>query len=329
LPYIIHCNDNPEMAGDGLLAARKYAQIAPASAHATHMPSHIFAQLGLWDEMEQSNQVSLRAAEQDTNASPCEKVGNTLHAMSYLVLALAETGRVAEARTVLERAKRVRSSVSGADLCYDAAAEVLSGYVVETGEWDWAKQIRVEGNPGSNTTLLLWLAIGIAAARTGNDVRANEAEQNLVALRDARGKLPGGTPQNSMEVLRLAIAGWRAEQLGRNVEAVRDLREASDLQDRPGTSYVTIKPVREMLADLLLLDGDPGQALTEYKTVLAQKPNRFNSLNGAGSAAFAQGDVAVAKSYYSQLLAFAKGDERPELVTARIRMQENSSEITR
>src|ERR1700730_9635287 len=215
------------MAGDGLLAARKYAQIPPASAHATHMPSHIFAQLGLWDEMEQSNQVSLRAAEHDTNASPCEKVGNTLHAMSYLVL--AQTGRVAEARTVLERAKRVRSSVSGADLCYDAAAEVLSGYVVETGEWDWAKQIRVEGNPGSNTTSLPWLAIGIAAARTGNDVRANEAEQNLVALRDARGKLPGGTLQNSMEVLRLAIAGWRAEQLGRNVEAVRDLREASDL----------------------------------------------------------------------------------------------------
>jgi hypothetical protein len=37
--YIIHCSDNPEMAKDGLEAARKHAQIAPASAHATHMPS--------------------------------------------------------------------------------------------------------------------------------------------------------------------------------------------------------------------------------------------------------------------------------------------------
>jgi hypothetical protein len=48
--YIIHACDNPQMASLGLTAARKYASIAPSSAHAVHMPSHIFARLGLWQD---------------------------------------------------------------------------------------------------------------------------------------------------------------------------------------------------------------------------------------------------------------------------------------
>jgi tetratricopeptide (TPR) repeat protein len=160
---------------------------------------------------------------------------------------------------------------------------------------------------------------GAAAARTGDDVGANQAEQELAAMRDERAELPGQTPQNSMEVLPLAVAGWRAEYAGRHNEAVRDLRQAADLEDRLGTGYVTIKPVREMLADLLLMNGDPQQALVEYAAVLTQKPHRFNSLFGAGSAAFAQGNIATANLYYTDLLAMAPGDERSELATARRR----------
>jgi hypothetical protein len=53
--------------------------------------------------------------------------------------------------------------------------------------------------------------------------------------------------------------------------------------------------------------------------VLTQKPHRFNSLFGAGSAAFAQGNIATANFYYTDLLAMAPGDERSELATARMR----------
>ena len=53
--YIIHACDNPAMAQQGLEAARRYASIAPAAPHALHMPGHIFARLGLWDEDIRSN----------------------------------------------------------------------------------------------------------------------------------------------------------------------------------------------------------------------------------------------------------------------------------
>ena len=322
--YIIHCSDNPEMAKGGLEAARKYAQIAPASAHATHMPSHIFAELGLWNEMAESNRVSLRAAEQDKDASPCETVGNALHAMSYLVIALAETGHLKEAQNVLERASKLKSNVPGADRCYDESNLVLAVYVLNTGDWNRAKNITLEGNPGPAISGDLWLAVGTAAARSGNSARALEAEQNLALLRDSGSKLRAQIPQNAMEMFRLAVAGWTAEQEGRKAEAVHELRESANLQDRLGLSYNTIKPMREMLADLLLMNGDPAQALVEYRAVLDHKMNRFDSLYGAGSSAFALGDIATTKVYYEQLLAIAQGEERPELITARTRMTQSS-----
>ena len=56
--YIIHVYDYPELAEQGLTSAREYASLAPASAHALHMPSHIFTRLGLWDESIKSNLAS-------------------------------------------------------------------------------------------------------------------------------------------------------------------------------------------------------------------------------------------------------------------------------
>ena len=57
--YIIHTYDYPGLAYLALPAARKYASIAPASAHAQHMPAHIFTRLGSWDESIQSNIASI------------------------------------------------------------------------------------------------------------------------------------------------------------------------------------------------------------------------------------------------------------------------------
>jgi len=63
--YLIHCYDNPVLAEQGLKAARMYATIAPASAHANHMPSHIFTRVGSWDESIASNLKSKALATTD------------------------------------------------------------------------------------------------------------------------------------------------------------------------------------------------------------------------------------------------------------------------
>lgn len=44
--YLIHLYDTPALAEKGLDAARRYSRIAPAAAHAQHMPSHVFTRVG-------------------------------------------------------------------------------------------------------------------------------------------------------------------------------------------------------------------------------------------------------------------------------------------
>jgi len=84
--YIIHNCDFPDIAELALPAAKKYASIAPASAHAQHMPSHIFIRLGLWDESIQSNLVSASSAK--CYAEKANIKGHwdeELHSFDYLV----------------------------------------------------------------------------------------------------------------------------------------------------------------------------------------------------------------------------------------------------
>ena len=62
--YLIHLYDYPPIAEKGLDAARRYAKIAPAAAHAQHMPSHIFTRVGYWKESIASNVESARVAKE-------------------------------------------------------------------------------------------------------------------------------------------------------------------------------------------------------------------------------------------------------------------------
>ncbi len=78
--YLIHAYDKPDLAELGLPAARRYAQIAPRAPHALHMPSHIFAQLGLWEEDINSNLASV-AASRNASVTHMGDEGHQFHAM--------------------------------------------------------------------------------------------------------------------------------------------------------------------------------------------------------------------------------------------------------
>jgi tetratricopeptide (TPR) repeat protein len=320
--YLIHCNDNPDMAKDGLVAARKYATIAPASAHATHMPAHIFSQLGLWDEVVESDKASVRAAEVDPHASVCEKVGHTLHAMHFLTFGLVQRGDLKEAREVVAHARKVPGQWPGGDKCNDYGDLPLAVYALETGDWGSVKTVKISD---TGYTDPLWLAKGVGAARTGDMATAKEAEAQFVKKRDSQGKHAHHAADSGPEAMRLVVAAWMTHESGKKHEGVDMMRKAADMQQRLGSSMSVFKPVREFLADMLLMDGRPQEALTEYQAVLEKHPRRFNATYGAGTAAFEAGDKEAAAKYYGELMKFAHGEERPEMATAKKRLSEQTA----
>ena len=94
--YLIHAYDKPQLAQLGLPAARRYAEIAPAAPHALHMPSHIFARVGLWQDDINSNLASI-AATRETAAMHMGGEGHQFHAMDFLIYAYLQSGREADA----------------------------------------------------------------------------------------------------------------------------------------------------------------------------------------------------------------------------------------
>lgn len=319
--YIIHCYDNPVLAEHALGAARTYAKIAPASAHANHMPSHIFTRVGSWDESIASN---LRSEELAAEAEKTSKNGEArdqrLHAMDYLEYAYLQSGRVKQAKSVVDTMNSL-PPVAGVTLTNDyAAAASPARYALELGNWREASELQLPKTGVPWAQAITWMAVGVGSARSGNVERASMAEQTLASLRDETARQNNTYWANQVEVQRREVQAWIEEQGGKSAEAIATMHSAAELEESMDKNAVTpgaVTPAREMLAELLFNHNRPQDSLTEYEAVLKIAPNRFNAVYGAASAASAAGNESVAAHYFQKLTEIAVGDERHELVMAR------------
>ncbi|HEY7098791.1 MAG TPA: hypothetical protein VH437_18835 [Terriglobales bacterium] len=322
--YIIHCYDNPVLAERGLPAARAYAKIAPASAHANHMPSHIFTRTGLWDESIASNRKSADlAASAESTSMNGEARDQRLHAMDYMEYAYLQSGRMQQAKAVIDEMNSLPPA-KGLSLTgnYGLAA-IPARYAIETHDWKQAGGLKAPPNLVPWAEAISWTAIGVGSARLGDVSRASDAEKTLASLRDATSKQNNQYWANQIEVQRLEVAAWISQSSNKSDDSLRLLRSAAELEESMDKHAVTpgaVTPAREMLADLLMLQKQPQEALTEYRSVLGVAPNRFNALYGAASAAQAAGNSPVAAQYYQKLLSIAGESERPEVVEARAKL---------
>ncbi len=98
--YIIHATDTPSLAQQGLAAAKAYGALAASGPHAVHMPGHIFARLGMWQEDIQSNLASV-AASREAEARHESGWMDQFHSDDFLSYAYLQTGQDARAKAVV------------------------------------------------------------------------------------------------------------------------------------------------------------------------------------------------------------------------------------
>jgi tetratricopeptide (TPR) repeat protein len=320
--YLIHCYDNPALAPQALAAARMYAQIAAASAHANHMPSHIFTRLGLWDESVASNVKSAELAAASEPSSPdAEARDQRLHALDYLIYAYLQSGRVTEARAVLSQIQslppiKIRLTIVG-DY---ALAAIPAREALELADWKEASALPVRKEAAPWIQSITWFAVGVGAARMGQIDRAQEAERSLAALRDQTRNANDLYWSSQIEVQRRQVAAWVQNSTAQPDAASDTMRSAADLEDSMDKDAITpgpVVPAREMLATLLQNQNRHAEALVAYETALKTAPNRFNAEYGAALCADVSGNSALANQHFKKLTEIAVGGERLELITAR------------
>ncbi len=316
--YLIHATDVRELAPEGLAAARVYAKIAPESAHALHMPSHIFRRLGMWQEVIDSNLASAAAAAGATREHH-GNAGYQFHALDFLDYAYLQSGQEAKARELVTELKNVPQG-NESDVI-DAQNRFRARNAMELHRWKEAAALEIPKERLAWLDYTYWTR-AIGAARSGDVAGARDGVDKLVEIAQAvksaqMQKAGGGMASMGMAVDPSEAAGWLAYAEGKPEEAVRILRGAADREDaRDDEPFAT--PAREMLGDLLLELQRPAEALAAYKEVLKNYPNRFDAFYGAARAADSLRDSHTASDFYAKLISICPRDaDRPELEEAR------------
>jgi len=326
--YIIHTYDYPELAILALPAARKYARVAPSSAHALHMPSHVFTRLGLWDECIVSNLASVAAAKcYAVQAGIKGHWDEELHGLDYLVYAYLQKG---ETKIAAEQLRYVDSITHVFPVNFKVAyafAAIPSRLALENKNWKEAAATSL--HPG----IVPWIKFPwqesivhftrlLGAVHLGNLKDANDELEKLRQLHDTLVAQKDAYKAGQVAIQVKTGDAWIQFASGNKTAATIAMKQAAAMEDSTEKHPVTpgeVLPARELLADMFYTMKQYGDALQAYEAVLHKSPNRFNSLYGAGMAAQKTGQPQKADFYFNLLLTITDStkSDRQELAAVR------------
>jgi tetratricopeptide (TPR) repeat protein len=334
--YIIHNYDSPELAHLALNTARKYAVIAPSSAHAQHMPSHIFTRLGLWNESIKSNIDSANSAVcYAESVNPNANWVSEIHALDYLVYAYLQMGDNSRAQSEMNKMLEIKE-VFPSDHFASAYAliAVPARLAIENKNWELATELELpktnldwDKAPWPKAMLHFSRALGFT--NTGNSLAAQKELDILINLRDRLNEAKNSYESGQVTIQIESIRGWIEYSKGNTEKAIKYMKLATKLESETSKAAVTpgeIIPAEELLADLYMLSGKPKEALKSYELNLKGRPFRFNGIYGAAKAAQKLDNNELAAYYFEKLIKVSKdiNSSRPELSEAKDFLANNS-----
>ncbi|WP_411274883.1 hypothetical protein [Daejeonella sp.] len=333
--YIIHSYDYPELALEALPAARKYASIAPSSAHAQHMPSHIFTRLGLWEENIKSNLIATSSAKcYAENAGLKGHWDEELHGMDYLMYSYLQQGDNRLAKGQLDYLKTIKEvSPVNFKVAY-AYAAIPARYVLENKNWKEAAEMKLlpeafpwEQYPWQKAIVQFTRTLGLANI---DKIPAAKAELRRLSISHDTLTSRGLTYEaNQVKIQLTSAEAWILFKEGKNNQALKMMTLAANMEDQTEKHPVTpgeVVPARELLGEMLLQMNKPDEALTAFDANLKKHPNRLNGLYGAAVAA-EQRDPAKSVMYFKKLadIAGSVNSDRMEVIKAKAAVKTGNS----
>jgi tetratricopeptide (TPR) repeat protein len=288
--YLIHACDTPDHAILALEAARRYAQIAPSSAHALHMPSHIFVQLGMWPQVEASNLAAVKASTDWAAAHDLPRARADWHSYAWLAEARVELGRADEVLPMIARVRELREKEDpGNWTLRHVHASLVSAWL--TGTQKWARTEELLSTTDSRLEVRILLD---AAAALVDDPKAAQLGEQLAKL--------DSSPMGKLFVAARLAQAHSVRDTGSIGDAIAATRAWADAEDRePASGPAFSMPAREELGDLFLRSHRFAEAEEAFRAALERRPNRLHALKGLEESARSAGDLRAAAEAQSKL----------------------------
>jgi tetratricopeptide (TPR) repeat protein len=291
--YVIHGFEGSTFAKDAWPSCRRYPELAPNIPHALHMPGHIWAQTGRW----QDAVASFEAAKENElgwiRADRLFGTGHHGHNVHFLAASYSFAGQyeqaLAAARGLLEFAENPREAqqVDNFRTAYRQGWFALMRTLVQFEKWEElldGRTLPVYDKPRERAWRH-WAQALAYAARNNLPAARREAQAMRTALKDLQNAVK--TVPESLRVARSELDGHLALAAGRNERGLRKLAEAmrqeQALRYNEPPSYP--RPVAEALGRRALALGRTALAEDAFRQALDQYPEDAHARQGLQAAA--------------------------------------------
>ena len=312
--YVIHSFDDPVHAPLALEAATAYADIAPAVSHARHMPTHIFIQHGMWNEVSNWNDSAFNAGLELWTEG--DSTGDMNHSSDWGQYGDLQLGDLEKSERWIRRGQMVLDNAPSSARAASTVKTMRARHIIESKQW----QVQPFTDDLDATELL---ALGLSAANLDELELANQVVEKL-------DKMLAASPDNGElklvhhEVTALTLHKESMQQamvdVTKRQQAIELMTEAMDLRESqraPNGAATPLKPVHELAAEMMLEMGMHDEAAELFGTSLQRLKNRPWSLLGAARSHKNLGEHAKASKMYESLLAVWSDDSHPAVQEAK------------
>ncbi len=304
--YTIHAFDDPVHAPLALPAAQVFARIAEKVSHARHMPSHIFIQRGMWDQVSSSNQSAYEAAVD--LYEPGDRLDDMVHALDWGQYGDLQRGDYERAARWIELMEGIAERAGDDHLAATRLAEVKARHAIERE--DWRPEPVTDQTPATQLQ-----AFGLGAVHKGDFDLAESIANRLAKKAEEAASRDGyrfyySLTDKPLKIMNRGVAGLLEIARGNTDAGLELLREGVDIEESrrpPIGAPMPLKPAHELYGEALLAAGRPGDALALFERSLQRMPNRPLSLRGLARAHAALGDAEEARAIYARLEAGWRG----------------------
>ena len=312
--YVIHAFDDPIHAPIALEAATAYADIAPAVSHARHMPTHIFIQHGMWNEVSVWNDSAFNAGLELWKDG--DSTGDMNHSSDWGQYGDLQLGDLEKSERWIKRGQMVLDNAPSSGRAAGTVKTMKARHIIESKQWE----LQPFTEDLDATELL---ALGLSAVHLGDLALANQVVAKLE-------KMLTDSPDNGQlklvhhEVAALTLHKESMQQamvdVAKRQQAIELMQDAMTIREgqrAPNGAATPLKPVHELAAEMMLEMGMHDEAAELFGTSLQRLRNRPWSLLGAARSHKNLGEQAKASMMYESLLAVWSNDSHPAVQEAK------------
>jgi len=291
--YVIHAFEGSTFAKEAWPSCKRYPELVPNIPHALHMPGHIYAQTGRWDDAVDSFAAAAVNERGYIQADKLYGTGHHGHNVHFLATSYSFRGdydKAEEAARELLGFKENPREAANIDGFYSAYRQgwfAMMRTLVQGERWDEildGKTLPVYDKPREQA----WRHWAMAQAYAAKgDVEQARAESKLMdaALRDYKEKVKMPVP-DALEIARIELDGHVRMAEGKTDAALKKLSEAADKEVHlvyTEPPYYP-RPVLEVLGEAALKSGKTDTAASAFKRALQQYPSSYRAQVGLRAA---------------------------------------------